>query len=757
MGGKDILVTGCAGFIGFHLSKRLLEEGFRVIGIDSMNEYYDVRLKEDRLSMIEAYDKFTFYNVHLEKAEQVKQVFESHDISVVVNLAAQAGVRHSIDQPLDYIDSNIYGFLNILEACRYHKVDHLLYASSSSVYGSNTELPFSTKQRVDEPLSLYAATKSANELMAHTYSHLFQLPTTGLRFFTVYGPWGRPDMALFKFTKSILDDEPIDVYNNGKMKRDFTYVDDIVEGIFRLLYEVPTEEQKKTHECLAPAYVYNIGNNKPTELMKFVSLIEEKVGKKAKRNYLPMQPGDVQETYADVSELAERVGFQPSTPIEKGISEFVDWYMDYYGKKATKVGVVGLGYVGLPVAHAFGEKDDVIGFDINEKRISQLQKNFDVTGELTENQLKQSNIQFTSNPERLKECNFIIVTVPTPIDEANQPDLTPLREASKLVGTNLSRGATVVYESTVYPGVTEEVCLSILESHSGLQAGRDFHVGYSPERINPGDPHHSFRTITKVVAGENEAITEQIAKKYEQVVDKVFRAASIKVAEAAKVIENTQRDLNIALMNELAIIFDRLGIRTQDVLEASGTKWNFHPYKPGLVGGHCIGVDPYYLVHKAESIGYHPQVIQAGRRINDGMADFVAQSLVKQLIKKDIKVNQAKVTVLGATFKEDVPDIRNSKVEDLIVALQSFGLTVQLHDPLADRELVKNQWGLDISHVEDLEEADALIYAVPHRFYQDKNQGFFLGLLQSSGGVVVDVKNALPFNNWPDTVSRWGL
>ncbi|WP_318246161.1 nucleotide sugar dehydrogenase [Halobacillus halophilus] len=755
---REILVTGCAGFIGFHVSKRLLEEGFQVIGVDNMNDYYDVRLKEDRLSLINNYDQFIFYQLDLSKADDVNQVFKAHNIEVVVNLAAQAGVRHSIDHPMDYIDANIVGFLNILEASRHYKVAHLLYASSSSVYGSNKEMPFSTKQRVDEPLSLYAATKCANELMAHTYSHLFRLPTTGLRFFTVYGPWGRPDMALFKFTKAILNEEPIEIYNEGKMKRDFTYVDDIVEGIFRLLFQIPDEEQVREKASLAPAYVYNIGNNRPTELMDFISLIETKVGKKAKRKYLPLQPGDVPETYADITPLNEKVGFQPSTSIEEGINHFVDWYLDYYGNKAKKLGIVGLGYVGLPVAAAFASKEDVVGFDISESRIDQLKNGYDATGEMTEEELASSQIEFTTDPEKLKECNFIIVTVPTPIDEANQPNLNPLRSASETVGKALTKGTTVVYESTVYPGVTEEVCLPILEEKSGLAGGKDFHIGYSPERINPGDANHSFESIVKVVAGESPKITEEIARRYQTVVQEVFPAASIKVAEAAKVIENTQRDLNIALMNELALIFDRIGICTKDVLEAAGTKWNFHKYTPGLVGGHCIGVDPYYLVYKAESIGYHPQVIQAGRRINDDMAEFIAHSLIKLMINQDIKVNQACVTILGATFKENVPDIRNSKVTDVIRALKEFGLQIQLHDPLADPEQVKEEFGMELTEeINNLKEADALVYAVPHQYYAEQEDRFFEKLLKENKGIIIDVKSELAEKNISDCIHIWGL
>jgi len=335
---KVYFVTGAAGFIGFHLSKRLLDEGCTVIGLDNLNDYYDVRLKEDRLKILEGYDSFTFIRADLENKEAINRIFKDYDINIVVHLAAQAGVRYSIVNPDAYIQSNIVGFLNILEACRHHKIEHLVYASSSSVYGMNVNMPFSIHHNVDHPISLYAATKKANELMAHTYSHLYHLPTTGLRFFTVYGPWGRPDMALFLFTDAIMNNRPIQVFNNGKMKRDFTYIDDIIEGVVRLLNNPPKENKSWDKQAAdpgtscAPYKLYNIGNNNPVELMEFIETIEQKIGKKANKLYLPMQEGDVPETYADVDDLIRDIGFKPSTSISKGIDEFVEWYKMYYGK-----------------------------------------------------------------------------------------------------------------------------------------------------------------------------------------------------------------------------------------------------------------------------------------------------------------------------------------------------------------------------------------------------------------------------------------
>lgn len=330
-----VLITGCCGFIGFHLTNKLLSKNYFVMGIDNMNDYYDVKLKYDRLEILSSYRNFLYKNISIEDVRSVQQVF-NQNFDVVINLAAQAGVRYSLKNPMAYIDSNIVGFINVLEACRHNSIKHFIYASSSSVYGANTSLPFSTKQNVDHPISLYAATKKSNELIAHSYSHLFGLPTTGLRFFTVYGPWGRPDMALFKFTKSICEGKPIDVYNYGRMKRDFTYVDDVIEAIERLIHKSPEPNLYWTGECpepgssYAPFKIYNIGNNTPVELNRFIDEIENKIGKKAIRNLLPLQAGDVPETYAEISDLENDIGFKPKTPIEVGISNFIDWYLDYY-------------------------------------------------------------------------------------------------------------------------------------------------------------------------------------------------------------------------------------------------------------------------------------------------------------------------------------------------------------------------------------------------------------------------------------------
>ena len=427
--------------------------------------------------------------------------------------------------------------------------------------------------------------------------------------------------------------------------------------------------------------------------------------------------------------------------------------------KGRKIAVVGLGYVGLPIAVAFGKRQRVIGFDINKTKIAELQKGLDRTGEVSDADLKATEVQYTWQPSDLKAADFIIVAVPTPINEALQPDLTALRKSSELIGANLSPGSIVVFESTVYPGATEEVCQPILEQASGMKCGVDFTLGYSPERINPGDKEHTLETIIKVVSAQDAATLEIVAKTYELVVKAgIHRASSIKVAEAAKVIENTQRDLNIALMNELSLIFHRLGIDTKSVLEAAGTKWNFLKFSPGLVGGHCIGVDPYYLTSKAESVGYHPQVILAGRRINNGMGKFVAEQTMKRLGELARPVKDLKVAVLGLTFKENVPDLRNSRVPDIIHELREYGVQVLVHDPIAQSEEAVEEYGIHLSKWDDLKDIDGIIVAVAHRRYADMGLKKLLKPLRSQReGVVIDVKCLLDPAKLPKTLKYWRL
>jgi UDP-N-acetyl-D-galactosamine dehydrogenase len=410
----------------------------------------------------------------------------------------------------------------------------------------------------------------------------------------------------------------------------------------------------------------------------------------------------------------------------------------------TTIAVVGLGYVGLPLAVAFGKMFRTIGYDLSEEKVAAYRRHVDPTGEVPAEDLRAAGgLDCTADPCRLAEADFVVVAVPTPVDAARQPDFRPLIGASETVGRHMKAGATVIYESTVYPGATEEVCIPELERHSGFKWMRDFHVGYSPERINPGDREHTLTRIVKVVAGDDAGTLDKVANLYGAVIAAgVHRASSIKVAEAAKVIENTQRDLNIALMNELAIIFDKLGIDTAEVLEAAGTKWNFLRFKPGLVGGHCIGVDPYYLTHKADMIGYHPQVILAGRRINDGMGKFVAEKTIKLMITNGGAIKGGKVIVLGLTFKENCSDLRNSRVPDIVRELESFGISVFVHDPVANKEEALHEYGIRLHDWKDLPVADAIILAVAHEELIDVPPHAIREKVADTGWIV-DVKSCL--------------
>ncbi|KRG15757.1 UDP-N-acetyl-D-galactosamine dehydrogenase [Virgibacillus soli] len=418
-------------------------------------------------------------------------------------------------------------------------------------------------------------------------------------------------------------------------------------------------------------------------------------------------------------------------------------YSDLLNRK-EKLAVIGLGYVGMPIAVAFAKKVDVIGFDLNAKKIELYKQGIDPTNEVGNNAIKQTTVDFTSDETKLKEAKFHVVAVPTPINMDKTPDLAPVEGASAVIGRNLSKGSIVVYESTVYPGVTEDVCIPILEKESGLKCGIDFKVGYSPERINPGDKIHTLETITKIVSGMDKESLEEIAKVYELVIQAgVHKANSIKVAEAAKVVENSQRDINIAFMNELAMVFDRMNIDTQEVLEAMNTKWNALGFHPGLVGGHCIGVDPYYFIYEAERLGYHSQIILSGRKINDGMGEFVAEAIIKKLIQANKKVKQAKVVILGITFKENTPDIRNSKVIDIIKTLSDYGVNPIVVDPMAEEKEVLQEYGFGLKRMEDVKEADCIVLTVAHDQFKNidlSKLNDLFGEFNNNEKVLIDVK-----------------
>ncbi|MDE6748842.1 MAG: nucleotide sugar dehydrogenase [Lachnospiraceae bacterium] len=426
-----------------------------------------------------------------------------------------------------------------------------------------------------------------------------------------------------------------------------------------------------------------------------------------------------------------------------------------------KLSLVGLGYVGMPIAVAFARKIKVVGFDLNKQKIELYQKGIDPTKEVGNDVISETTVEFTSDSSKLKEAKFHIVAVPTPVNDDHTPDLTPVEGASRILGQNLTKGSIVVFESTVYPGVTEDICVPILEKESGLKCGVDFKIGYSPERINPGDKVHRLETITKIVSGMDEETLDEVAKVYELVVEAgVYRAESIKVAEAAKVIENSQRDINIAFMNELSIIFNKMGIDTKSVLEAAGTKWNFLKFYPGLVGGHCIGVDPYYLTYKAEQLGYHSQIILSGRRINDDMGKYVAESLVKNLIKADIAVKNARVAIFGFTFKENCPDTRNTKVIDIYRELNEYGITPLVVDPVADADEANRLYGITFGKLEDVKDLDAVIIAVAHDVFLKLGREDIAAFYNNANKckVLLDIKGLLNREDYmTEEYSYWRL
>ncbi|TFZ41211.1 nucleotide sugar dehydrogenase [Soehngenia longivitae] len=430
-------------------------------------------------------------------------------------------------------------------------------------------------------------------------------------------------------------------------------------------------------------------------------------------------------------------------------------------KKNRRIAVVGLGYVGLPLAIEFAKKyDNVIGFDVNSSKLDKYRQGIDVTKEVGNEAIINSSCLFTDDATKLHECDFIVVAVPTPINSDKTPDLSPVISASRSVGKNLKIGTIVVYESTVYPGTTEEICVPILEEESGLKFGVDFTVGYSPERINPGDKINTLTKIVKIVSGSDQATLEEVASVYESIIDAgVYKAESIKVAEAAKVIENSQRDINIAFMNELSMVFNMMGINTNAVLEAAGTKWNFLKFRPGLVGGHCIGVDPYYFTYKAEQLGYHSQIILSGRKINDDMGKYVANNIIKQMIKSDKKIKGSRVAILGITFKENCADVRNTKVIDIIKELEEFGVDLLVYDPIADIDEVKNEYGIMLVNKEDLVNLDCVVVAVAHEIFKDcsfKNQ--IHNYYKDSNRILIDIKSIYNRNEFVNAgYSYWSL
>lgn len=772
------LVTGAAGFIGSHLVQQLLMLGQDVVALDNFSTGYQHNLDDVKHQLAvrggetrQAGDRLHFIEGDIRNLDDCRRAMQGVDY--VLHQAALGSVPRSLEDPALTNEVNVDGFLNMLIAARDAEVKRFVYAASSSTYGDHPALP-KVEDVIGKPLSPYAVTKYVDELYADVFSQAYGLEVIGLRYFNVFGsrqdPEGAYAAVIPRWFNDCLQGRPCHINGDGETSRDFCYIDNVVQAN---LLAATTQNPEAVNQ------VYNVAFGGRTTLNELAGYIRELIHQQRPALAIPepvygdFRAGDVRHSQADISKAKRLLGYAPDCDVAAGLALTAQWFASHPTDEASgaqpleTIAIVGLGYVGLPLAVAFGSKRRTIGFDLNEAKLAQYRNGVDPTGEVGAEKLATAKqLEFTSDAARLAEASIIIVVVPTPIDHARRPDLRPLEGASRTVGEHMRPGTTVIYESTVYPGCTEEVCVPILEAASGLRwAGRQpqnaasvvgaeagdgaeveqagFFIGYSPERINPGDKVHRLETITKVVSGDTPETLERVAKLYASVVEAgIYPAASVKVAEAAKVIENTQRDLNIALMNELAFIFNRLDIDTIDVLEAAGTKWNFLPFRPGLVGGHCIGVDPYYLTYKAESVGYHPQVVLGGRQTNDGMGKFIAEQTVKQLVRNGHPVAGGKVTVLGLTFKENCPDLRNSKVGDIVSELKEYCCQVSVHDPLASADEASEEYGITLSNWESLPPAHAVILAVPHAEYLTKGIDLVLPLLQPAG-VVIDVKAAL--------------
>lgn len=780
--GMRYLVTGCAGFIAARACAMLLEDGHTVVGMDSINDAYDVRLKHWRLARLlgvktdkrtghrlqisngarlkSPNGRFLFLKGDTSRVEDVTKAFAEGPYDAVLNLAARAGVPDSIKDPGAFLRANTEGVVNVLQAMEKYGVRNHVLASTSSLYAPAAgSLPARSKEsdNTDHPRSPYAASKKAAELICHSYATREERPihTTVVRYFTVYGPAGRPDMSIFRFMEAALRGERIKVTGDGSQSRDFTYVDDIARGTI-----LATRGNRGFRTI-------NLGGGKsPTTINDVLRLIEKTSGRRIARAAAPPAPGDITTSMADVSLARSELGWEPETGLREGLAKTLSWHrrhrdlagvVDMPGiaprRGTERIGVIGLGYVGLPLAHALARYFQVTGLDLDEKRVRELRRGIDRTKEIDAESLRErlrSGLSVTTDPVALRACSMIIVTVPTPVDESNLPDLRPIKGAAKTIGAQLrhmTKGAVIVYESTVYPGCTEEDCVPVMESESGLRCGRDFFVGYSPERINPGDKEHTLCKITKVIAGDTPGTTTRMAAVYSRIAKDIHVAESIKVAEAAKVIENTQRDLNIGLVNELVVIFERLGIKTSDVLRAARTKWNFLDFRPGMVGGHCIGVDPYYLTNRAQRAGYHPEIILAGRRLNDGMPRIFADYLVKRCIKWGRPVAGRRVLVLGLTFKENIPDFRNSKSAELIRELEGYGIRVDAHDPNVDTRAFmaeEDNQGIRVLKRRPTKLAGylAIVLAVAHTEFRQPVWTRLVAQAKRGGTKVFDLRNA---------------
>jgi UDP-N-acetyl-D-galactosamine dehydrogenase len=721
-----ILVTGGAGFIGSHLVEALIKKGHEVSALDNMS------ITRDNVSFLESIGCEIIEGDIVDK-KTVDSAVKGKD--VIYHLAAMNRAQKSIEDPVRAHDVNINGSLNLLEAARKYNLKKFINISSSSVFGKSDIYPRKEGNETIPPHP-YGIGKLTAEHYTRVYHEIFGLDTLTLRFFSVYGPRQKGDIphaaVIAKFILKTINQTPIQIFGTGKQTRNFTYVKDVVQGCVAAL------------DCEKSGVDINIANKEEYSVLDMVDVVEETLGKKAIRTFTDPIPGDPMGNAADISRAKELLNYNPKYNLKEGIKETVDWYLDVLKEEKSfadenKICVLGLGYVGLPLALEFAKVYETTGFDVNTEKINELKQGHDRMNEVSKDILNETKLKFTSDCNEISKSNILIAAVPTPILEDKTPDLKYVKSVSELIGQRIKKGATVIFESTVYPGLTEEICIPIIEKESGLVYKEDFKVAYSPERINPGDKEHTIDKIVKVVGGCDKETEDFVAKIYGRIITAgIHKAGNIKTAEAAKVIENIQRDLNIGLVNELSMIFKRIGIDTKDVIDAAGSKWNFHKYYPGLVGGHCIPVDPYYLTHKSESLGYIPKLILAGREINEFMPKFVSLLLKKSLKRTGKKLNNSKVLILGLTFKENLKDVRHSRVITLINTLKEQGVELYCYDPLIDIETAKLEFGVDNTKFEDLDELDAVILVTGHKKFNE----ITLEKMKSkmSSPILVDVK-----------------
>lgn len=701
-----ILVTGGAGFIGSHLSEKLSKLGHKVKILDNFC------ITRDNTTLLEKLGCEIIEGDICDVDVVEKAVC---NVDAIYHLAAMNRAQKSIDDPIGAHDVNVNGTLNLLEAARKYNIKRFINISSSSVYGNSDVYPRKEGNETLPPHP-YAVGKLTGEHYVRVYHEIYGLDALTLRFFSVYGPRQKGNIPLAavipKFIYNTYYGDSIEVYGDGEQTRNFTYVKDVVSGCVSALdSEISGTE-------------INIANKEEYSVNQMLNLVEKTLKMQAKINYAPRLKGDPVGNAADISKAIRLLKYNPRYGLEEGVQETVDWYLNVLKVESEEVKprvcVVGLGYVGLPLALEFSKELETFGFDINSEKILELKRGFDRTSEIEKSSLELSTLKFSSSPDTISEAEYIIAAVPTPIKEDKSPDLSYVKSVSELIGSNMKKGAIVIFESTVYPGLTEEICVPILETVSGLKYKIDFKVAYSPERINPGDKKHTIDKIVKVVGACDEETLDKVSKLYGIIVKAgIHKAPNIKTAEAAKVIENIQRDLNISLANELSLIFRRMDINTKDVIEAAGTKWNFHKYYPGFVGGHCIPVDPYYLTTKAESLGYMPKVILAGRDINEFMPKHVAHILNNGLNRLKKPIRSSKVLILGLTFKENLSDIRHSRVSTLIDELKNYGVDLYCYDPLVSNEISNKEFGVPITDIDSINSIDAIILVTAHNEFRN--------------------------------------